>query len=603
MTSQLLNRAIAILTSILLVYAGIWIGRATMKRQGFHIPHVTTSPAVHNTLDRQITRSRSSFFNSASRVPGLTRIIAPTRVEALSSARNARQRRWAIQSGSTVARTARTSPQQQTQILHRRIVDAASPTRAQRSSGGRDMATPPRSSRLPALRATPNPTRNRRTSAWSADLLARTGLRGEDAVVRIAYDAVLQEQRALESAQRRYLFVVPDSGHGNRALAVRGALALAIGTGRVLIVDPGQSSPLFPLLYADPVYPWRQPFRSLLLDGGRTGGRAELRDVKSSVMSLQSSKFKCWVQSLNFRQCRLRGARLLRVVTNHPLFWLIRRTPDVQEGLRMRLAAACDVIYTARGNATVRLWRDITPDSVVGLPVSMDTDDLALFRDDSRGCVARVSLMLPTLLSSLILSKPQPLLERAVDGAKRTVRWQEASLRVGLQVRSFVDRSKPTPALPQFWECAVRRFVEWRTATGRAGVRPESTLFFLSSDSLTVRDSARSAFAAYGRVAWLDPPVRRGARRFVHTTKLGGRHEDAVLMSSVMADWLLLAECDLIVGTPRSSFGFSSSGVRPGGVPMIRAALDGSECHEAALYVDRWDERQGQLDEASLMLP
>ena len=44
----------------------------------------------------------------------------------------------------------------------------------------------------------------------------------------------------------------------------------------------------------------------------------------------------------------------------------------------------------------------------------------------------------------------------------------------------------------------------------------------------------------------------------------------------------------LLFGTPASTFGFTAATAVPGGVPLVRAALDGRACSEPRLHYDSW---------------
>jgi hypothetical protein len=112
---------------------------------------------------------------------------------------------------------------------------------------------------------------------------------------------------------------------------------------------------------------------------------------------------------------------------------------------------------------------------------------------------------------------------------------------------------------PGWWECASRHIARLQA---ERRVPPNATLVYVASDLPAAVRAAKEALAGVAVVASA-PSVTR----FVHTeTK-----KDFAGLATVMTDWWLLGQADLLVGTELSTF--SPTAAMRRGIPLVLGSM------------------------------
>ena len=340
--------------------------------------------------------------------------------------------------------------------------------------------------------------------------------------VYTAYGAMLVRLMELPPAKRRYVVAQPLSGWGNKIRVVATGLQLALALDRILVLDDQLMRPFFGPLFAVPHAPW---FASQI-DGALTAGAARI--VLKSPHK-RNDVMNCWAAKHSLAHCikRLPDARALVFQGYFNGDGYIRQDEELALGLRDALA-----------------------------PYFQPSEQQRLFVLPHRHVV-------DTWASQALLPRTKRGLRASVDDAKADMQWGKYSLHVGVHLRVFVDYAKRRVSVrninPGFWSCVMRQVAALQASQG---VGPNETLIFVASDLPAARPHSREALQSVGTVKW-----NGHVRGFKHTES----KRDAAALETVMTDWLLLSETDLIVGTDLSTFGPAAA--IHGGAPLVLSSM------------------------------
>ena len=371
-----------------------------------------------------------------------------------------------------------------------------------------------------------------------------------------AYALLLAAQLSLPASQRTYLVARPESGWGNKVRALVAALRLALATGRILLLDDAFISPIFPSVFVP-------AFDPLLTSGVRDGAtRARLAAAATHPGSylflrnkLVSPLAACWragSASHNLTACLLAFGALPPVIvleTNQPVYLLIAKSVDLQGVVGHALQTELEAPYNG-----------------AGMGAALAADDTVFNR----------------YAYAALLATPVRKLAGAVAAQKAKMKWDAARVRVGVHIRLFVDSrrwSVPSHAVGKGWWDCVRGAVWAAHATrdAAAGVltptvpSPNNTLIFLATDRPAMRPSFAAHLRDVGRVAWFAP-----AAAFVNSRDSKG----VGALRTILTDWMLLSDADVIVGTEKSSF--TTAGAMRSGAWQVVGALRGGRCSRPA---------------------
>jgi hypothetical protein len=389
-----------------------------------------------------------------------------------------------------------------------------------------------------------------------------------------AYAAVLAEQLARPAPQRRYVVCRPVSGLGNKVRALYVCLAVALQQRRALLVDDDFIAPLYPQVFPSPASPWllsqvpvvqaavaahEAADRTTPGSGGGGGGAAAPTAAPApAALSIahfyhrnkdRSRLWACWEETAQLAGCGDADAADVVII-------------ETNQGARRAQQAALLPALQA-------LARDPTGGG-----------------GGSRGASIPPQLLKRWLFWALF-PRPGRSVGRAVAHAKAAWRWgaptaaappppsQTAAapvaypLVVGLHIRLFTDarrwHTQWNKIAPGYWTCVEKRV---REAQAAAGVPPNRTLLFIAAAKPQARSwAARKLRHVAGSARWYNP-----AATFVNSRD----SRSARALRTIVADWSLLSDAHLIIGTTRSSFA-PAAGTRSGSTVVV-ASLAGDKC-------------------------
>jgi hypothetical protein len=418
------------------------------------------------------------------------------------------------------------------------------------------------------------------TAATGSDDSSSSGGGGDDGEpnpVRDAYARLVAAVGALPEDQRRYVVVKPapaQGGWGAKVLVAVAALKLALGTGRPLLFANDDVVPLVPAGFLPP----HRPF--LLSEAPWVDMRGAPR--LSHVGKRYNDVWRCWRTSRALGPC-VPGLMPLPAV-----------------------APAAAVAATGAGVPAQPSPPPPPPQALVfetGVSVQKDIDGSADLAGAYAAALGAPAQPLPSradfdrLAVAALFGAPAPRVAALVAAAKASLRWESYAVRVGVHIRSRPEAKRkgvpPGAIRGGFWTCAARQIAAAQAAAAAAAggqpLPPNSTLVYIASDRPSARGYAArrlaTALAAAGGTAgagagavatgWL-----AAYDAFTHTgatgVSPGAVDAAAERYASVLADWLLLGDTDVVVGTEGSAFG-ATAAMRTGAV-YVRAALKAERC-------------------------
>ena len=359
--------------------------------------------------------------------------------------------------------------------------------------------------------------------------------------VAAAYTRFLISETQKPQSKRRYLIVHPLSGLGNRIHGLRAGLAIALATRRTFLIGGLPDGvlpdlfvpPFFPLTPEDAGFPALSRKRVKMGPARETGvyGFPSISVINNEANTLG----RCVLQKRALDDCFKRGIpKVLELYTNAQLDsrLFFQRSKKRKPG-RLRSGREALGLASALGVApTENVWAHLATYALFGVP--------------SR------------------------LLAAEVKAVKVQVKWELAPAhgvrRIGVHARLFVDnaptRVKSIPA--SFWKC-VRAKIE-AAVGGNATSEAHRPLIYYASDRPNTVAAAQAELGHLGRV------VSAGQRKFSHSASGTAKH---ALPGAT--DWALLAECDHVLGTRKSTFAQTASELR--GVPFVAMMMSSTgEC-------------------------
>ena len=384
-----------------------------------------------------------------------------------------------------------------------------------------------------------------------------------------AYARILRAQLSLPPNQRSYLLARPESGWGNKVRALLASLRLAIAFRRILLLDDAYITPFFPVLF----HPLYEPLLLSSVTDAPTVTRitAAASDAASYLLLRNkhlSPLAECWKMSdaaHNLTACRDSQRQLQR------------EQQLLQAQLQLHVASQAPgtaaAAAAAAGEGDVLVLETNQPVSSI---IARSVDLQSALAAELGATVAGDSETFNRFAFAALLSSPASKLRELVAAQKAKMEWDARRVRVGVHVRLFVDSRQwnvPTRHVRTgWWEC-VKRVVR-RAREEAGGASANDTLVFVASDKPSMKPSFGSHLGGLGKVSWYAP-----ASVFVNSRDT----KDISPLRTMLTDWLLLSDTDVMVGTERSSF-TTAAAMRSGNARVI-GSLKGTRCQDAGRVV------------------